>query len=156
MEDEEFDEFVEQSVEELDQKQEMLTDQFGLGTWSDFWFDATQSRLQFKDDTGRVQVEADIMIIGTFSENSNTWQWAWANKSLPDPIRKQSRELQKLEKVTGVEVFTSPTIDVDDAMTWELTAMSVRHLSALGCYSMPNGPITIFLAIIKIWRTEAK
>src|ERR1700748_438677 len=156
MEDEEFDEFVEQSVEELDQKQAMLMDQFDLGSWSDFWFDATQSRLQFKDDAGRVQVEADIMIIGSFSTNSNTWQWAWANKSLPDPIRKQSRALQQLEKVTGVEVFKSPTVDGDESMVWELTAMSVRHLSALGCYSMPNGPLTIVLAIIKIWRTETK
>jgi len=47
-----------------------------------------------------------------------------------------AEKLKELYKLTGMEVFKMPTIEVDEAMAWELVAMCVSHLDAQGSYAM--------------------
>ncbi len=155
MTDDEFDAFVETANQELDQKQDALMKKFRLGQWEDFWFDQTKGCLQFKDSKGRVQVEATVTPIGSFSEESGTWQWGWANQSLVEPLRRKSEKLKGLFDRTGIEVFRMKTVKMDEAMAWQTAAMSVSHLGALGCYQIPTGKLRVFVAIDSIKRAKS-
>lgn len=153
MNDEEFEQFVQEAADELDEKQDALTKQYKMGKWEDYFYDAPSGRLQFKDKTGAVKVQAETIQIGSHSKKSDTWQWSWAHKALPAGARKQSEELKKLFKLTGMEVFKQPTIEIDAGMAWELVAMCVKHLEAQGCYSMPADPkgvLRVFVAIREV------
>ena len=49
-----------------------------------------------------------------------------------------------------------PTIEIDEDMAWELTAMSVSHLGAKGCYHMSagmDGHLNVFVALMDV-RSE--
>lgn len=153
MNDDEFEQFVQDASEELEQKQDALTKQYRLGKWEDFLYDAPSGRLQFKDKSGTVKVQAETISLGSHSKKSDTWQWAWANKSLPAGVRKQAEEVKQLFKLTGMDVFKQPTIEIDEGMAWELVAMCVKHLAAQGCYSMPADPtgvLRVFVAIREV------
>lgn len=150
MNDEEFDQFVQESIAELEKKQKSLTKTYRLGKWAAYSFDAPTGQLQFKDKSGTVQVRADTWPLGSFSAKSNTWQWAWANESTPVAVRKRAEKLKELYKLTRMDVFKMPTIEIDEAMAWELVAMCVRHLDAKGSYALPDssvGKLIIFVAI---------
>lgn len=153
MNDEEFDQFVQQAHEEWDRKQDSLTKSFRLGKWDEYLYDTPSGELQFKDKAGKVQVQASTVALGSFSAKSGTWQWAWANKTNPPSVRKQSEQLKELFKVTGMDVFKMPTIEIDESMSWELVAMCVSHLDAKGSYAMPVGKLTVFVAIQEISKT---
>lgn len=153
MNDEEFDVFVQESTDELDRKQKSLEKSHRLGKWAEYFYDTPSGELQFKDKSGKVQVRADTFPLGSYSTNSSTWQWAWANKSTPADVRKRAEELKKLFKLTGMEVFKMPTIEVDDSMVWQLAAMCVSHLDAKGCYHMSagaDGHLNVFVALIDV------
>lgn len=153
MTDEEFDQFVQQAYEEWEQKQDALTKSHRLGKWDEFAYDVPSGLLQFKDGAGKVKVEADTIPLGSFSTKSSTWQWAWANQSYPPPVRKKAQKLKELYKRTGMDVFKMETIEIEDAMAWQLVAMCVDHFKALGSYAMPAGPagrITVFVSIQEI------
>lgn len=150
MTDAEFDDFVARSVEALEQKQDALTDRYDLGTHARWDFDQITQVLSFSDADGRVRVEASAISIGSFSTKTQTWQWAWANKSIPEKSRAQSARLQGLFAATGMEVFRRETFVADEGMPWELAAMAVEHLSAVGCYRGPAGHLHVFLAIESI------
>ena len=157
MNDEEFDQFVQEANEELERKQKSLTKTYRLGKWAAYSFDAPTGQLQFKDKSGEVQVQADALQLGSFSAKSKTWQWAWANKSTPAAVRKKAEKLKELYKLTGMEVFKMPTIEVDEAMVGELVAMCVSHLDAKGSYAMPDssvGKLTVFVAIHDIGKAK--
>lgn len=153
MTDEEFDLFVQEVTGELTRKQKLLEKSYRLGKWADYFYDAPSGELQFKDKSGKVQVRADTVPLGSYSSKTGTWQWAWANKSTPAGVRKQAEELKKLVKLTGMDVFKMPTLEVDESMVWELAAMSVSHLDAKGCYHMSagaDGHLNVFVALVDV------
>ena len=155
MTDEEFEDFLSSATEELSKKQDFLQEQYGLGTLGRWWFDQTTETLQFFDEADNLVIEADVVDIGSYSSKSNTWKWAWGNTSVLPGLRKKVERLKELEDLTGFEIFGyEHAFEIEDeAMAWELAAISVKHLGALGCYRAPStGGPTTFLAITNIWR----
>ena len=158
MTDAEFQEFLDAATAELRQKQETLSNDYGLADAATWGFDQASEKLQFFDEQKRMVVEADVIDAGSYSPKSNSWKWAWANESVLPALRKKAERLKELQDITGMDLFGDPmAFEIDDeAMAWELTAMAARHLGALGCYRAPangEGPV-IFLLIMKIRKIE--
>jgi hypothetical protein len=154
MTDQEFDRLLSDVVEQLKRKQDALTADHGLGSHAKWWLDQETGSLQFMSADGTPQLVAQVINIGSYSSQSSSWKWAWANQSLPDTIREKSIRLKQLEDVTGISLFANDeAIGMDEAMAWELAAFSVWHLGAMGCYRAPssNG-LQVFLAITSVER----
>ncbi len=158
MTDDEFQEFLDSANAELRLKQAELKDKFGLGSASRWQYEQSTGNLQFFDENDRLTVEADVVDLGSYSAKSNTWKWAWSNDTVLPWLRQRAEKLKELEVVTGIALFGfENAFDVDgEAMAWELAAMSVKHLDAVGCYRAPssNGGPTTFLGIIALQRHD--
>jgi hypothetical protein len=155
MTDEEFRTFLNSANAELRQKQVVLKGQYGLGSPVRWWFEQATGKLQFFDSADKLAIETDVIDIGSYSPNSNSWKWAWSNDTVLPWLRHKAEKLKELEAITGLALFgLENAFAVEgESMAWELTAIGVRHLKALGCYKAPsseeNGPTT-FLAIMAI------
>lgn len=147
MTDDEFEEFLGVALDELAAKQQQLMESYELGSYASFWFDQEQGSLDFRDAGGATQLRATVIPVGSWSPGSDTWMWAWANESLLPPLREQSKPLQELACVTGLDVFENRGGSADEKMAWELTAMAVRHLKARGAYRAPGQSSHLYLAI---------
>ncbi|TAK92617.1 MAG: hypothetical protein EPO06_00200 [Burkholderiaceae bacterium] len=159
MTDAEFEDFVQRSMDELIAKQDQLKSEYGFGTFDRWHFEQTSETLSFFDADGKLTVEAEVIDIGSYANNSNTWKWAWANDTILPALRSKAEPLRNLQELTGFELFGSDsTVSVEDEnMAWELAAMSVRQLGALGAYKAPSSsrPLATFLAIMRIKRCAA-
>ena len=156
MTDSEFEAFLANANEELRHKQALLGERYRLGKYSRWWFEQATEKLQFFDEAQNLAIEADVVEIGSYSQKSNTWKWAWSNSSVLPRLREKAELLKELEATTGVALFGNEhAFEIEDeAMAWELAAMSVKHLGAIGCYRAPSsrdGP-TVFLAITSVWK----
>jgi hypothetical protein len=156
MTDAEFDAFLSAANEELRQKQEALKHAYGLGSYRRFWWEQATAKIQFFDAADALKVEADVIHIGTYAEKSSTWRWAWGSQSLLPWLRTKTEKLKELEAITGFEIFgkSEPFRVEGETHAWELAAISVKHLGAIGCYRAPSsrdGPTTFF-AISSAWR----
>lgn len=147
MTDNQFDEYLDYCYENLEMKQEVLRKEYGIGDFQDYWYDQESSKIQFKSD-GKVMLEFSIVFIGSWSNKSNTWMWAWANNSMINGIKEQSSVLKELTYITGFDTFTREYFDCDEAMAHELTAFSVEHLKAKGMYISPDGMSKVFMALM--------
>jgi len=150
MTDDEFDAFVARCVERLEYKQADLKVRFGLGDHARWAFDQATGLLRFMDAQGIVRVEADVTDIGSYSTARHTWRWGWANRPIVEAQRAKSSKLRGLYDQTGLDVFRMQAIDADEGMPWELTAMAVEYLDAIGCYRGPAKHLHVFLAIERI------
>ncbi|MBA2937418.1 hypothetical protein HZF08_03810 [Paenibacillus sp. CGMCC 1.16610] len=146
MTDSQFDEYLELCYENLQKKQEILLTEYGLGNFQEYWYDQETSKIQFKNE-GKVMLEFSVVFIGSWSSESNTWMWAWANNSMTDQTRAQSSALKEIESITGIGIFTKQCFNCDEAMAHELTAFSVEHLKANGMYISPDGKSHVFMAL---------
>jgi hypothetical protein len=154
MTDEEFEDFLSAAVEELSEKQKQLEIRHGFGSYARWHFDQATERLDLFDDAGVKQIEARVVAIGSYASDSKTWRWAWANESILPALRREAEGLKELGTVTGLGLFeTQEAFEIEDeSMAWELAALGVRHLGALGAYRAPSslGPMATFLAVISI------
>lgn len=135
-------------------KQEQLHRDYGLGAMARWWLDQETATVQFFDEGNRLAVEAQIINIGSFASRNSSWMWAWSNPTVPTALREKALPLKQLQTLPGAECFgAEEAIPLDDeAMAWELAAVAVHNLNALGCYrapTPPDGP-TIFLAITEL------
>ncbi len=153
MDDHQFSAFLARAVQELEKKQELLQTEFRLGSFARWWFDQKTATLQFFDENDRLGLEAEFVDIGSFSVQAGTWRWAWANSSVLPVLRQRSSELKELSSLTGMDIFIEEgAFAVPEEMAWELAAISVMHLDAVGCYRAPasKGVLNMFLALTKI------
>ena len=154
MNDEEFEEFLEASLHELSQKQEILKAEYDLGNYSNWHFDQLTEKLQFLNESQDLVVEANVLVIGSYALESNSWKWAWANDSFTPAIREKSNSLVGLAEFTGLSLFSKEeTISVEnESMAWELGAFSVKYLNSLGLYRAPtkDGNQLIYLSLTSV------
>lgn len=155
MTDPEFDDFLAARVEAFERKQGDLRERFGLGTHARWDYDQPTGRLRFSDAAGRPVVEAAVTPVGSWSTAADTWQWGWANPSIVEPGKSQAARLQGLFEATdGLECFHNPLFECDEVQAWQLAALGVDHLGAVGCYVAPAGAALLFLAIDRIWAAS--
>lgn len=151
MTDEEFEEFLDVALDELDHKQDALKASVGLGRYSRSWFDQPHGTLEFRDAAGTLKVVARVIPVGSHSRRSGTWTWAWANDILLPAMKQAAEPLRELVTVTGLKAFADGTIPVeDDEMAWELTAIAIRHLGAIGAHKAPGQASDLYLAITAV------
>lgn len=160
MTDDEFSSFLSSAMDELRVKQQQLTDHHGLGKFSRWWFDQETETLEFFDNNDAKALEASVIDIGSYASDSNTWKWAWANDSVLEPLREKASSLRALADLTGMDIFANEdAVEIDGMpMAWELAAVSVRHLGALGVYRAPSSrkPLASFLAIMSVRKAQGE
>ena len=154
MTDDEFEHFLKTALNELWEKQDKLDSEHGFGSYARWFFDQETEKLEMFNGDDRKALEADVICIGSYASNSNTWKWAWSNDSIVPAQREKSESLKALSDLTGIGLFSSKeacSIE-NENMAWELAAMSVRHLNALGVYRAPSssGQLSTFLAITQL------
>lgn len=148
--------FVARASDELDRKQDALFLEYGIGTFEDFLFDQTTGKIHFKDEKGRTKLEADVTPLGTFSSETATWLWAWANDSFLPALREKATRLKKLSDKTGKPHFAQRRIKATEIRAWRLAGICVKHLRAQGCYRIPTDDVYVFLALDHIVKVAGK
>src|SRR5262245_11876750 len=78
-----WDVLIEESMKTLRRKQRTLEKEFEIDKHKRWDWDQEKAELIFSND-GVPAVRCDIAFIGSVSEESKTWLWAWANFSLFD------------------------------------------------------------------------
>jgi hypothetical protein len=145
-----IDEFLAASVAELQEKQESLATAYGIGRYARYWFDQPSGTLEFRDADEQPHLSAEIVPIGSYSAKSGTWMWAWANQSILPGLRERADCFRELAGITGVELLSHEVIEVEPDTPWEITAMAVRHIGAMGAYRAPGRASDLYLAIMKV------
>jgi hypothetical protein len=160
MNDNEFEIFLTNANAELKSKQEQLTQIYGFGTHKRWMFENDeQAKLQFFNGDDKLVIAADIIDIGSYSPGAKTWKWAWAYETIKPLLKEQSLRIKELEDVTDLVVFgEDKAFEADEYFAWELAAMAVKHLNALGCYRAYSSArnVQMFFALMSVNIVDVK
>jgi hypothetical protein len=82
------------------------------------------------------RLEVPFQVLGTESDNTLTWLWAWAEEhtEIPEDLVTSSLQLKDWGKQEGIEEFTIPSVDLSRADGHVLSLISSQISSASGYY----------------------
>ena len=149
MNDDEFDVYLNQSCDELDDKYQYLADEFGVGSHDNFVVDYEAKLLTFFEKEKPV-VEAEIIPIASHIPEKENLVWFWSNRNLPDNVRESGSAIKQLFDITGYELFINDSVECDESMAWEISAMACKCLSAMGVYRIPQGNLFSYVLLFNV------
>ena len=104
-------------------------------------------------DTGLVRFSTDaafpFQLLGTESDNSLNWLWAWADEQpeVPEELIKSARDLKAWGAREGVTEFTTPSVDLNRADGTMLSLIASGICAASGYYREPYDGGTLFILL---------
>jgi hypothetical protein len=107
-------------------KQLHLEDLVGEGDWL---LDQDAGTITFGGEKA-----CPAQVLGTQSDASRTWQWAWANRSISEGLTKDALLMRTYGEQHGVEEFMRPQLPLSDTISAEALAMITSQLANADAY----------------------
>jgi hypothetical protein len=122
-------------------KQMHLGDLVGDRSWR---FNMHQGLLSFGDD-----LQWQIQILGTESEGSQTWLWAWANEAsgIPSNLLQAAQAIRELGERNGIQELIDAEVPLSQADGHSLAAIATGVLDSHAYYRGPYEGGAVFLLI---------
>lgn len=148
----EFAAFLEGSMEGLRLQTEghQKTWQFGREERWDFDQHSAELVFTFPD----MIAKAPAQIIGTFDGERNTWLWAWANRSIAEPLKRDALRVLDYGERHGVTRLTTARWTATEMDGWHMTSLANRICSSNGAYRGPAGTTLVFMTFGEVQLTK--
>ncbi len=117
----------------LQERQDSFMEKFKINDHERWDWQQDTGKLIFSHD-GIPQVEADVSFSGSISTNSDTWMWAWANESLLDNVKSDSRTIRSMGEELGYHNLVAAHWSGTEVDGWEMTSIMAKELGAIGAY----------------------
>lgn len=142
----EYEDFRHDAVHELMTLNANCEEDFGLGQWERWDYELEKGTLIFSEG-GRAKVVAQVEVVGSVSNQSGTWKWAWAMASLPKLVTSRIGEVRKFGEERGWEQLSTELFEDYEGLGWELTAISTQVLEGIGAYRCPSDKGFLYLVL---------
>ncbi|WP_420318756.1 DUF6882 domain-containing protein [Ekhidna sp.] len=128
----------------LTEQQDICRNDYGLNNWERWYYDDETGILEFLNgDTVKLRIK--YQQVGTVSEISNTWLWAWANPNLEDNIKIESKKVSELGEQKDFERLTKRKWNADEVDGWEMTSIMAYLTNSKGAYRIPGDSVIKFI-----------
>jgi hypothetical protein len=107
----EADQFLAEACQEYEAKQATLDRDWKFDSAQEWWFEQDTGVLELKFADGS-RLEATAQILGSYSEEDNTWEWSWNNPCADDHMAEHSRMVKQLGKRLGLEYLEESPIPI--------------------------------------------
>jgi hypothetical protein len=122
-----------------------------LGTWPRYDDDQKAGTRTVSSD-GKVEVLADIHIVGSTSKRRGTWLWAWDNPSIFEKVKHCLADVRAYGESHGLAKLTTAKWSGDEHDGWEMTAAAAFILQAEGGYRAPDDKGALFMVLRNVRR----
>jgi hypothetical protein len=150
-----YDSFVDQCRAELRELIAASVEKWKLDEFKHFDFNQEKGQLVFSEGVGQ-NVVCEVQIIGTFSNDSKTWLWAWDSRWTLDHLKRDAKAVRDYGSQHGLNRLTTPKWSATEADGWDMTAIAAHVVHAEGAYRLPDREVLIFMLLKTIKESEGK
>lgn len=140
----EFKALLEKSMEELRAKTMGHQTGWGFGKADRWSLDMSGGDLLFTFAEG-VVATCPAQIVGSLDTTDNSWLWAWANPSIPDPLKRDSLRVRDFGLQRKISRLTSEEWVGSEEDAWRMAALACKLCEAQGVYRGPAGTAFVFI-----------
>lgn len=139
--------FLESAIGEHNEKNDILNEQWGFDSYSEWGLDQESGKFFIKLQDGSL-VEAEGQIYGSFSSEDSTWEWAWSNPDIDESIAKDSLRIKEYGESENIDFLSEAIIELPDQNTATyLAAIGEKINNAQGLFVGQIEEIYIFIGL---------
>ncbi len=101
-------------------------------------------------------LQLSVEVLGSESEDSNTWLWSWANHSVPPTLTASALQLRQLGDAQGILEFSQAELGITPEINPQricLVAVGVLHASCFFRAPYPRGALYLLIKDPKYKRS---
>ena len=141
-----YDAYVQAAYNHLRKKQSHFLDSFKINDFEKWRWNQTAGTMLFTS-ARQLQLETQIHVAGTWSKQSEIWQWAWANEGLKEKVKLASQGIKHLGVAFKFPKLTSSQWTATEIDCWKMTAILVKEINAIGAFRTPYQNQIVYVAI---------
>lgn len=112
--------------------------------------DAEAGRVRFFDAENRPIGEAKGLLVGSFSRRSFAWLWGWGHRDLPEPMRREVKDV--LDNVVDRSIWevSERQFGSDEPTAWALCALFCSESKAEAALRLTHPDGNVFVAVYDV------
>ncbi len=142
-----FENLSKKAYDYLNKQQEICNSVYKIGTYENWFYNQLTGELTFSDN-GVNKLIVDYEEVGSVSEITNTFLWAWANPHLEENIKSEIIKVKEYGEKRSFEKLTNTKWTADQYDGWEMTAIASYLLQTKGAYRVPTSDGKLFSFMI--------
>jgi hypothetical protein len=142
-----FESLSKKAYEYLNKQQDICNTVYRIHSYENWFYDQLTGELTFSDK-GVKKLIIDYEEVGSVSEVTNTFLWAWANPHLEERIKSDIIKVKEYGHKRNFERLTSQKWIADQYDGWEMTAIASYLMQTKGAYRVPNTDNKLFSFLI--------
>lgn len=146
---------VEKSYAYLQEQQDICMNEYSLGSYEKWFYDQETGELTFSDGKD-VKLRIDYEQVGSVSNISQTWLWAWANPHLDEKVNRRIAKVLEYGKNNEIKKLVERKWAAEEVDGWEMTAIAAYLLKAKGAYRVPTDKTLSFMIFMNIKDLRGK
>ncbi|MFT4018471.1 MAG: hypothetical protein QM668_16015 [Agriterribacter sp.] len=142
-----FDNLSKRAYDYLNKQQDICNSVYKIGAYQNWYYDQLTGELTFSDN-GIKKLIIDYEEVGSVSEVTNTFLWAWGNPHLEEKIKSEIVRVKEYGQKRKFEKLINPKWTADQYDGWEMTAIASYLLKSKGAYRVPTSNDKLFSFMI--------
>lgn len=102
-------------------KQSKFVEKDKADNYNNWFYNQSSEILRLYSDNKEVYFK--YIPVGSFSRNTNTWLWSWANESSVEPRKLKTLKIKEFGEKKKYENLVNDYFEGDEFTGWELTAI---------------------------------
>jgi len=132
--------------------QEKFQKQYDLDSYENWFYNQATGLLTFSSPGKELNFR--YFQVGSFSEKSQTWKWAWDNEDTLDKVKEKSQVVRAFGLRSGYNKLTDGYFKSDMVEAWEFTAIATPLTDGIGAYRPVSDHLQIFMVITEYVPNE--
>jgi len=141
-----YDDFASASVEYLKILQVNFQKQYDLDWYENWFYNQATGLLTFS--TGEEQLNFSYFQVGSFSNKSTTWKWAWDNDHTLDSVKQTTQLIKEFGQQSNFPKLVEGCFVSNEIEAWEFTAIAAKIGNGIGAYRpVGDDQLQVYLVI---------
>ena len=149
MDHKEFTELIKKSREYMLEQQEIIKTKYNLDDYEKMDYEQESGEMVFTLK-GNKKVIMSFHVVGSVSDQSNTWMWSWDNPYLLDNIKEEILKVKAFGEKHGIDKLIQPKWPGNEDDGWAMTAIASHILKAKGAFSFLSDEMMVFVIFSNI------
>lgn len=137
--------FSQKAIDRLQVKQGLFVERYESDNYNNWFYNQSSGILRLYSDNKEVYFK--YIPVGSFSRNTNTWLWSWANENSVEPRKLKTLKIKEFGEEKKYKNLTNDYFEGDKFTGWELTAIAFEILKGIGTYRVVSEHLEIYFLL---------
>ena len=124
--------YADRICNKLTEIQNNFRTQYDIDNYENWFYNQSTETLRLY--SGDKEIYFKYIPVGTFSRNTNTWMWVWANQDSVEPRKFQTLKVKEFGKKKKYKNLTNEHFEGNQYTGWELTSIAFEIIGGIGTY----------------------